>query len=188
MNDPFERAWKDVFGATPPLGHYLRADFYEFWTRFHALPKSKRYAENRAERQTILDRGNLLGSACFSHEEPVWLVSCPFAELVEGAGSATDFDLWPRLQMRCAFECEDPGEIERYVAFADMVTWRPGAFDDLLGNIAQDRCRALLFSPASGRVMAPYDGGFDIISPDQSWIGVLEQRYRGWMSARMDKL
>ncbi|WP_284164067.1 hypothetical protein [Frigidibacter sp. SD6-1] len=188
MIDLFEATWHRLFGLTPPLGHMLRYDHFDRWTRFHALPGSKRYADSETERQIILHRGNQLGSECFFKGEKVWLVSCLWPGALDHAVPQGAFDLSLGLSRRCTFRVEDGDDIEEHLAYSDMVPWQPGAFDHLLTDIAEDRCRALFFSAASGRVLAPYDGGFDIIGDDRFWIDGLERRYRSWMSMRGDRL
>lgn len=170
MTQDFLTDWRAAFGATPPLGYRLRADHPSRWTRFHALPGSTRSAETAAERQTILDRANALGAACFAPEAPVWLVRCP---VVAAPGAAP-----------LAFP--DDGHI--VPATVDLVRWHMARFDALFTAIAEERDRALFFSPEPMRVLAPYDGGFDLFASDPTWLARLEHDHRAWMSDREDRL
>lgn len=89
--DPFEKVWTSAFGATLPLGHCLRHEHFDRWTRFHSLPSSKRYSGTLDERQIILHRANTLGYECFTAGEQIWLVSCPlFATLLETCDGSND--------------------------------------------------------------------------------------------------
>lgn len=68
----FLREWRRITGAdTPgadeifPMGHVMRYRCQSNWTRFHALPRSKRYADTPDEMEIILSRANALLRACF---------------------------------------------------------------------------------------------------------------------------
>lgn len=45
------------------MAHLMREAFPEYWLRIHALPDSKRYPEDEAERQIVFDRYSRFGSA-----------------------------------------------------------------------------------------------------------------------------
>ena len=71
----FEIIWREKCGPTPPLGYRLRDNFPGTWIRFHALPKSKPYAENDEDRFIILSRANALACELFKNQEPFWLAA-----------------------------------------------------------------------------------------------------------------
>jgi hypothetical protein len=75
LQQEFTSAWKGVFNDAPPLGYELRDRFTDNWTRFHALPRSKRYADTDDEQQIILSRANELATECFDQKEAVWLIT-----------------------------------------------------------------------------------------------------------------
>ncbi|WP_446689017.1 DUF3885 domain-containing protein [Rhizobium laguerreae] len=58
----FQANWSRFHGSSPPLAYVLSSAEQTPRVRFHALPESKRYSENAAERQEILKRANTLGT------------------------------------------------------------------------------------------------------------------------------
>ncbi len=180
----FAHDWARYYDGIPPLGHMLRCEVPDRWTRFHALPESKRLADTPAERAIILDRANRLADRPFGLSGALWLSA------VTGPGFGQGPVRRHRLVRAMEFADEDPCDEESRIraVHANRVDWRPGAFDRLFGEIAEDQERALFFDPGTGVVLAPYDGGFDIICAGQGQRTALEQEFRRWMSARPDKL
>jgi len=183
----FFRAWHHTFGDTPPIGHRLRQIFLEHWTRFHALPQARRYAETEDEWSVLLARANTLGINCFEEHARIWVV----------AGYQSDFqpkghDLAVRMGMTKAMtwidHSEDLGGQVKLGFYAVAFDWSPGSLDELFGEIARDEQRALLFSEDKKTVLAPYDGGFDVVSLLPGKINSLESKFRDWMSNRSDRL
>jgi hypothetical protein len=183
----FSRAWRRSFGCSPPLGHVLRYEHFEFWTRFHSLPESKRYAECDEETGTIVDRANTLATECFGEQASIWI----------SAGYLSDFDLENddlpiRMNMSKEMvwidEDEEPEDQSEMSFFASRLIWKRSSLDRLFREIAEDQERAILFSEDAQTVLAPYDGGFDIISFQPGKIAQLENSFSTWMSSRSDKL
>ena len=183
----FARAWHRSFGVTPPLGDRLRADFPERWTRFHALPGSKRYSESAAEKQIILDRANTLASDCFGNSDRVWVA----AGYLKGSPLNPNC-IAKRMAMRASLEWADEAEEitdrEEFEFYVVETKWEPSSFDVIFDEIAEDRDRAIIFDAVTGTVLAPYDGGFDLVSLQPRIISELEKKHRSWMSDRLDKL
>ncbi|KPA21096.1 hypothetical protein shim_25610 [Shimia sp. SK013] len=151
------------------------------------MPESKRYAESDEDNGTIVERANILATECFGEQATIWIA----------AGYLSDFalekdDLPVRMNMSKALvwidpdeELEDQSEMSFYVS---RLEWERSSLDRLFLEIAEDQERAILFSEDTQTVLAPYDGGFDIISFEPEKIVQLEKNYRMWMSSRSDKL
>lgn len=183
----FQDHWGKVFGDVPPLGHHLRCDLAEHWTRFHALPKSNRYPRTPEEKEIIRDRANVLGDQLFVDGEKLWLAITDIvpneqtkfaAAKALGSESASDW----------TYEDISDDDIIEYVFNAATVTWRSGAYDYLFDEVASDRVRALFFDPTTKTVLAPYGGGFDVICSNTPQRLNLERKFQRWMSKRPDKL
>ncbi|MFN3209331.1 MAG: hypothetical protein ACE369_10080 [Roseovarius sp.] len=165
----------------------LRHDYFQIWTRFHALPESKRYPENDEEVGIILDRANTLATECFGERACVWIAAAYYSDF------ALEIDDLPsRLNLSKAMvwidENQKPGDQMEWSVFASRLEWKRSCLDRLFREIADDRERAVLFSEETQTVFAPYDGGFDIVSLHPGKILQLERTYRPWMSSRSDKL
>ncbi|WP_441316269.1 DUF3885 domain-containing protein [Epibacterium sp. Ofav1-8] len=183
----FSQVWRRLFSETPPLGHVLRYDFSDYWTRFHALPESKRYADANHDWDTVLSRANTLTTECFGDHARVWVVTGYFADLMP-KGNGLPVRMSMTKAMNWIDESEDPSDQFEITFFAKVHDWKPRSLDGLFGEIANDRERAVLFSENTQTVLAPYGGGFDIISLLPGKINELESRYRTWMSDRSDRL
>ena len=183
----FSQVWQRVFGESPPLGHILRHDFFDHWSRFHALPKTKRYAETPGEWSLVLSKANTLATECFGDHARVWVATGCFTDLTPESNSLPD-----RMSMTKAMTwingSEDPADTAEMTFFAAEHVWKPNSLDRLFREIADEQERAVLFSEDARTVLAPYDGGFDIISFLPGKIQQLETTYRSWMSSRPDKL
>ncbi len=187
LSNEFAEAWSRCFGQSPPLGHVLRHDCSQIWTRFHALPKSKRFAENDEEVGIVLERANALATECFGECARVWIVAAVLSDFDLGSGA-----LPCRMNMSKAMvwidKDEEPEDQLEWSFFASRVDWKRSRFDRLFRNIADDHEQAVLFSEEAQTVFAPYDGGFDIVSFQPGKIVRLEDTYPTWMSTRSDKL
>lgn len=170
--------WRSRFADLEPLGWRLRAALPERWLRVHALPGSKRYADTEAERQEIRTRARALASVVLG-EGPVWLLVLE----ERGVPELPALGLAPALR----FEADAPADAPR-IYLAAKAPWRGPAFEALVEAIADDRCRALWLEPATGELLAPYDGGFDLILADGRRRDALAARWAGWLSSRPDGL
>ena len=179
----FADRWRSAFEDVPPLGFRLRPAFPDRWVRFHALPGSKRDAHSSAERKEVLHRANSLGAALFGTGAPIWLVvpqEGPLAATWIAAHGARKALAWRDPD-------EDPSEAWKWVFYAAVARWQPSAFDDLFQGTADDRGQVVLTDPEASRVLAPYDGGFDVIwSPAE--VSRLRRRFASWLSLRGDGL
>jgi hypothetical protein len=181
--DPAEfcSRWDAWHPDAVPVGWILRQDG-DRWLRIHSLPESKRYPDTDAERQLLLARHNAVADAIIGDDPCVllgfdyhgrdhlppghrlrpWLADAPpVMRLVPG---------------------DDDQDAEPTSIFADFVTWRPGAFDALLLDVADDRLRLLLLNWTNGAVYAPYDGGADLIWSTETERDAARARYAAWLS------
>jgi hypothetical protein len=172
----FESEWNALHSGRQPIGPILRSDETLPWVRFHALPGSKRYAENETERAIILHRANTLGDTILGYSD-CWLVT-----LEQPAGNRS----WS-LGGRIEYDVETPDEfIVPY--YVQETIWRNGAFDDLLTAIADDDARYVWISRRDGSIFAPYDGGFDLFALSYLRIAELKVQWAGWLPHRPDGL
>ncbi len=164
-----------------PLSFLMRQRFPEYWLRIHSLPESKRYPEDEAEREIVLERYASFGTALLGDKTPCLIIRARFA--TEYLGSELQRSLsWSRLH-----KIEE--EEDFWCSWVAEISWRPDAIRDLLIDIAEDRDSHVLFvSKLSDAVFAPYDGGADGFSFDSGMIARLKQEFAPWRSARADGL
>lgn len=167
----FQLEWSHHYGTVLPMGWHLRRDRTRPWVRFHALPLSKRYAENSSDEAIILSRANWIGDRVLGLGASCWLVEARYEDS-DAAG-----DLW-----LTAREDEDP-DAPAWRFYLRNQDWRSGDFDEKLLAIADDQPdRAIWMRRDTGAVFAPYDGGFDIFLTDRQEETALKKERPGWFS------
>ncbi|MDA9208003.1 hypothetical protein N9O61_03865 [Octadecabacter sp.] len=183
----FAQAWQRCFGKSPPFGHILRQDFFDHWTRFHALPEAKRYADSEDEWSIVISRANRLTTECFGARARVWLATAYFNDM-----PPKENNLPVSMNMAAAMtwidQREEPEDQSEITFFAIAYDWTTDSLDELFGEIANDQVRAVLFSEEKQTVLAPYDGGFDVICLQPRKLSELEGKFRDWMSNRRSRL
>ena len=167
----FQAEWSRHYGPRLPIGWHLRADEARPWVRFHALPLSKRYAEDDAERATILSRANSLGDEILGASNSCWIVEA------RSDGSNGSGEFW-----RESAESDDLDSAmwRFYIRSED---WRSGKYNEHLLAIADDRPnRVIWMRRDTGSVFAPYDGGFDLFLPTWQEVNAIKLDRWAWLS------
>jgi hypothetical protein len=171
----FRNEWLRHHKGCQPIRWMLRESGLP-WVRFHALPGSKRYAENEAECETALFRANVLGNRLLGAGTPCWLVEARTEE-AQGVGSYAG---------EYVEDCLDPPTWRFYV---QPVEWQRGIFDVMLTAIANDEAWPTLWmNRNSGAIFSPYDGGFDLFPHSHGEVESLKAEWADWLSLRPDGL
>lgn len=175
--ESFQAVWSRFHGALPPMGHVLRRAAQTPWVRLHALPGSRRYARDAAERQEILRRANILGTEVLAPGADCFLVQSHIE------GGHPPFVSSCRVFARATHRFLDPDDDDMtWIAEVAVLCWQEGCLDDLLMARADDETGpTLLMNCGNGAVFAPYDGGFDLFSPSRAEIDHLAQRHAEWL-------
>jgi hypothetical protein len=179
----FARWWAERFGEALPAGHALRKAYPDRWVRFHSLPESKRYAENKDEREEILRRQRLIAAAVLG-DGACYAVTGHYLPCALGTGH--EIPELPGHRFVCELHgrfddaLDDGGDVSFLVT---TLRWDPAGMRDLLLAIANDEVRVLWIAIATGEVFAPYDGGGDCILATRERRDELRARHAGWLSA-----
>jgi hypothetical protein len=153
----FEQEWTKFHAGVPPLAYTLRDAPGKPWVRFHALPDSVRYPPSRIARDEIRQRAIILGDALLGKSDPCWLVQCRIAEYSKPHWKPLTASFDTQLRYH------DKDDDFDWVAYVSSVLWKAEESVELLMDIAEDRTGPTLwFSRKTGKVFAPYDGGFDL--------------------------
>jgi hypothetical protein len=164
----FQNEWLQHHEGRRPIRWMLRESGLP-WVRFHALPGSKRYAENEDERQTIIFRANVLGDRLLGAGTPCWLVEVRTEE-AQGVGSYAG---------EYVEDCLPP----EWRVYVRPVVWKKGTFDGMLTAIANDEAwPIILMNRNSGAILSPYDGGFDLFPHCHGEVESLKAEYNDWLS------
>jgi len=194
--DDFKTLWTTRYPSSIPISYTLRNDYEDRWFRIHSLPDSKRYADNEAEWTTILSRQNAIITDVLGDGSRLLLVTGYYVfEGHEELSSPVDADSIRKFSFTSLDDIDlhnaRPGENEAGEVFRPMfcsVTWSPGGFNDLLRDIAQDSVRAFFIAVDTDIIIAPYDGGVDIIVTNRAARDQYKSKYRDWLSKRDDGL
>lgn len=174
----FVEVWRRHYGDAPPLSFALRDLDCAFWLRFHALPSSKRYADNAEENRVVLDRARTLARAVLGEGSPCWLVQTGDWE--------TPADQEARRPFFVSAYHYDEGD---WPAYAELTSLPMPQFDSLIAEAARGAMpRVLWINQQTGGVFAPYDGGFDLFLRSSSEVEFLKARHSGWLSQHPDGL
>ncbi|MDE1995999.1 MAG: hypothetical protein KGI75_26110 [Rhizobiaceae bacterium] len=171
----FEREWSSFHANRKPLGWMLRSDMSLGWVRFHSLPNSKRYAENETEEGIILSRAYSLANATLGMNASCWQIECrkeelnpPYWDLAVSGTAATTF--------------VDDDETQ-WCAHVLETIWRQGTLDSILLAIADDGTGPTMWMDRkTGRIFAPYDGGFDLLVSSPEEVNQLRMSFGDWLS------
>ena len=182
----FQTKWTGAFGETLPLGWTLRHANVLHWTRFHALPLSKRYAETLDETNAIVERAAKIVNFCFEANTPTWIVVPVFADDIEHVSPA--LQTLKLTEAMTVLPSEDDQFEDECKFYARKALWTGSQFEYFINNIADETIRGLMYSENNETVFAPYDGGFDIFTSEITTVQELETAFADWMSGRSDKL
>ena len=168
--EEFRRDWGAYYSTCPPLGWTLRNRVGLPWVRFHALPGSKRYADNQAEQSIILSRANALGDGLLGADQWCWIVEGE----TDGPSAPSEVALsWT--------ETDDPDD-PTWSFYARRERWRAGTSDAKLLSIADDEPRRAIWMRCDdGAVFAPYDGGFDLFPISWEAVSQLKAAWPAWL-------
>jgi hypothetical protein len=178
--------WQKYFGGVAPAGYLLRQHVPERWLRVHSLPGSKRYPSSSSEEDALLARQNEVAVDLLGDDSPAIL-------FVRLAVSIEEFDGKLRVHswanrvvpatIRTIILDDSDDEALPVSIGASKIRWEPGAWDDLLLDVAHWRIGSICFlNPKTGEVFAPYDGGVDLILNSSLRVELLSEKWRAWLS------
>lgn len=179
----FMAYWQRVHPDTPLQGHALRERFPERWLRIHSLPGSKRYPEDEAEYAELLDRQNEVIGAVLGDGAACQLVFGYFGEEQRMPAELLAFLRRLHPVFLATLEGAEAGLVEDFPLLTAPITWRANRMDVVLRAIAADVLETpLIVALEHPSIVAPYDGGVDLIARDRDTRESLEARYAAWRS------
>ena len=192
MPHDFTEFWNDRFKGIAPAGYELRSHLPERWVRYHSLPDSKRYADDAHDYEILLKRANTVATDCLGDGQDCWLAASWYASAHRREKKRWKRDVQGPFDLQPAFKWKhDPADPEepQCTVFAGSCAWRPGAYDNLIRQIADGaHSHVLWVSPATGTIFAPYDGGADLILPSSDAVDEFKGKYASWLSDHAEGL
>ena len=182
--------WYKEYPESFPINHELKWMYPDRWFRIHSLPESKRYADSADEYEIILDRQNQLINDLIGEEPEVAISFGLYSNDITNNSykELTDFGEFLKV-LTIDLHKERPEEYEDEMYFDIYVKtekWKNGNRNEILKAIADDKIRAMFISSADKCVIAPYDGGVDVIVNSTENRDRLKAKYKDWLSERED--
>lgn len=184
--------WNREFPESLPINHELKYVYPDRWFRIHSLPESKRYAENESEYQIIFNRQNTLINDLFGDNSGIITSFGLYTEDLSNDNYKELNEFWEFDKVQTiSLHKERPNEYEDEMYFDIYIKadqWKMNSKNEILKAIADDEIRAMFICPSKDCIIAPYDGGVDIIVDSTEKRDELKQKYRDWLSEREDGL
>jgi len=184
--EEFNHFWKEEYPEAYPINHTLKEVYSDRWIRIHSLPESKRYAETEAEYQIIFDRQNqLINDLIGIGSEFVISFGLYTLDMYnDNYKKLTDFKEFSKVQ---TIDLSDDYEDKMHLdIFIKKDVWKSDAKNEILKAIADDEIRVMFICHSKKCIVAPYDGGVDIIVDTTEHRDNLKEKYKDWLSERED--
>jgi hypothetical protein len=173
----FLARWQAHYPDSFPISYSLKWQFPKRWVRFHSLPESRRYAADQAQSDELLMRQNTIIKALIPYGHRIEIV---FSQLEPECHLFQSYNLTPLGAFPDA-AAEMPMQ-----AWLMSDIWEEGGLDIPLLMVAGDQARAIIMGPDC--LIAPYDGGIDVIASDAFTAHALRRQFLDWASSREDGL
>lgn len=187
--EQFEELWSIYYHNAVPISHLFKYQYVDRWFRIHSLPRSKRYADNPFEWETLLSRQNKIITDLLGDNADIVMISCDYSLLGDEIAYLTDVNValkryaFTRLEPIDLHQL-DPDNYEKdqiYRPAYSEIIWKPNAHNSVLKQIADDHIRAFFVSFHKNIIIAPYDGGMDFILKDSIARDKYKIRYSEWL-------
>ena len=198
--EEFEIFWSATYPLTVPLSYKMRVDYSSRWFRIHSLPESKRHPSTDEELGIILCRQNTMITDLVGVKSDLLLITGEYdynpSNSTQGQflndGSFSHLELTKLKHIELDKLVPNPhlpdenrlGEVCNL--FVAEVSWQSGAHDSILKDIASGVTTAMFMSVAANCVIAPYDGGMDVLVKDTATRDRYKEKYGDWLSKRED--
>lgn len=169
--------WEDIYPESPPIAPLFKIRLSKRWARIHSLPESKRYADIKTEWDVLLDRQNRIIDSLVEQHTPIRIV----INYID-----SDCYLFQSFNLENIGVFVDKEGETVYQSFTFETTWESHTLNPILMMIAFEDLRAFMIAPDC--LIAPYDGGVDVILKDAHTCWEFKRRFKDWLSKRTDGL
>jgi hypothetical protein len=185
----FKKDWEELYPGVYPVSFLFKDDLNHLWFRVHSLPESKRYAEEEEEWTELLDRHNAIMSELIGKDAAIYMVALSYEHenykeihRFSDVESVKAYAMTPHEPIdlqQIDPECWSAGS--RGIPMVAVEQWSKGKFDAIFRDIANDNVRIFFFSPSQKRIVAPYDGGIDLVLEDEATKNIFREKYSAWL-------
>jgi hypothetical protein len=173
----FLTRWNALYPETPPINYLFKHRLPKRWARIHSLPEAKRYPQTKDEWRELERRQN----AVIDHLVP----QMTNVRIVINAIEIDNY-LFESFNLENIGVFVDKDGEAVFQSFMFETTWESHTLNPLLAMIADDQMRAFIMAPDC--LIAPYDGGMDMILKDPHTCWEFKRRFKVWLSSRADGL
>ena len=190
--EEFNKYWKTTYPESYPINHELKWIYPNRWFRIHSLPESKRYAESDSEYQIIFDRQNQLINDLIGEDTEIIISFGLYTDDIanDNYKQLPDFREFYKVQT-IDFHKERPEEYEDEMQLDIYIKkdkWKKDSKNQMLKAIADEEIEAMFICPSKKCIVAPYDGGVDIIVDSTEKRDSLKIKCKDWLSKSKDGL
>jgi hypothetical protein len=173
----FLEIWQRLYPETPPISHVFKERLRTRWARIHNLPDAKRYPKTNAEWGIVVDRQNRVIDSLMQQGTTIRFV-INFIAIDCYLFKAFDLE-------NVGVFVDEEGETV-FQSFTFETTWERNTLNPVLILIADGDLRAFIMGPDC--LIAPYDGGIDVILKDPHTCWAFKRQFKDWLSKRADGL
>ena len=184
----FDNFWRSTYPETKPVIPRFRHVYPDRWFRIHSLLDMQRCATTEAEWRILLNRQNYLLNDLLGNKANILLVTGEYmrdgvafpAEETSALNNLL-FTTTERVDLHQLSPTEyEPGQYYQ-PKFSEQL-WQMKLFDPLLREIANNETSAFFISQRNGCLVAPYDGGVDVVLKDEVTRNFHRKMYQAWLS------
>jgi hypothetical protein len=173
----FQHFWALHYPELPPINDVFKQRFSDRWVRIHSLPDSKRYADTKSEWDILLQRQNAVIDHVLQQDEKI--------QIVINAAEEHNY-MFTAFNAHAIGVFKDADHETEFSSFVIDETWQSHTFNPMLIMIAEEQMRAFIIG--TDCIVAPYDGGMDIIAKDTEACWAFKRHFSNWLSKRHDGL
>ncbi len=169
--------WHRRYPEASPISYLFKQHLPKRWVRIHSLPEAQRYPSGEADWDILLQRQNAVIAHLVAPGTPMQIIYNWIGR---------DNHLHRSENLTRLGSVSVAGDEVEFECWLSHDTWQPRAFNTLLMMIAEEQLRAFFIAPSC--LIAPYDGGMDIILDDAHTAHALKRHFANWLSHRPDGL
>jgi hypothetical protein len=188
----FNALWKTAYPDTVPIPRFFKHADPDRWFRIQSLPDSKRFAETPEEWEVLLERYSKIFTDLIGERAPMLMVSGEY--YFKGITDADPLKV-AECARHIAFVKLDPIDMhklkpdkylkgEMYKPMFSEQHFDGAAFEPIVKGMAAEELIAYFISVGNECLVAPGDGGIDIIVKDAAIRDVCRAKYKSWLSAK----
>lgn len=188
--EAFNALWQATWPETIPLYYTFRDALPDKWFRIHSLPNSQRYAAGQEDWEILLHRQNTLITDVVGCDAPLLMVTYTHSQendttsaAEEPVTSITHFTFSQLAPINLyEFNPEHYCKGQFALPMFTELNWQPHQHNAILRDVANWELLAFFVSFQHKCLLAPYDGGMDIILADTATRDHYKAKYAAWLS------